>query len=338
MTIDFDKKTQIQTPTESYRLRYPEIIKLAEKQLEDQLWFHSEMKLELDRMQLVYDLNPEQRHAVLETLGIFLQYELIVGEEFWMGVVAKEFPVPEVVRAASIVAMTELAIHAPFYDKIKIVLGLDKDEDYVAYKTNPVLAERVSWLRNVLSSPDRLSATIVFGLTECVLLFGAFSPLKSFQSNGFNMIPVTVRGTNQSAVDEDLHSIIIAEIVNTRYAELGASLKDDKKRLKTLLEATKHAIEHEDALIDNAIPGEALNGVPKDHFKQYVRHRANIYHNRLGLPDVYEIGECSITDWFENNTVAYKVVDFFTPGVGQEYQTAWDRKRLSSAWKKEKEE
>lgn len=334
MTIDFDKKTQIQTPTESYRLRYPRIVELAEKQLEDQLWFHSEMKLELDRMQLVYDLSEEQKHAVLETLGIFLQYELIVGEEFWMGVVAKEFPVPEVVRAASIVAMTELAIHAPFYDKIKVVLGLDKDEDYVAYKTNPVLAERISWLRNVLAGPDRVTSTLVFGLTECVLLFGAFSPLKSFQSNGFNMIPVTVRGTNQSAVDEDLHSIIVAEIINTHYGELGGSLRDDKKRYKTLLEATKHAIEHEDALIENAIPGEALNGVPKDHFKQYVRHRANIYHNRLGLPDVYEIGECSIIDWFENNTVAYKLVDFFTPGVGQEYQTAWSRDRLASAWRR----
>jgi ribonucleotide reductase beta subunit family protein with ferritin-like domain len=330
---DFNKKTQIQTPTESYRMRYPKIVEYAEKQLEDQLWFHSEMKLELDRMQLVYELSPEQKHAVLETLGIFLQYELIVGEEFWMGVVAKEFPVPEVVRAASIVAMVELAIHSPFYDKMKVVLGLDKDEDYVAYKTNPVLAERVSWLRDVLTNDDRVTSTLIFGLTECVLLFSSFAILKSFQSNGCNMIPVTVRGTNQSAVDEDLHSIIIAEIINTRYAEIGEPLLHDKKRYKILLEATHHAITHEDALIENAIPGESLNGVPKEHFKQYVRHRANIYHNRLGLPDVYEIGECSITDWFESNTVAYKVIDFFTPGLGQEYQSGWNKQLLGSAWK-----
>ncbi len=332
--MDFDVKTQIQTPTESYRLRYPEIVRLGDVQLEDQLWFHSEMKLELDRMQLVYDLSPEQRHAVLETLGIFLQYELIVGEEFWMGVVAKEFPVPEVVRAASIVAMVELAIHSPFYDKIKTVLGLNKDEDYVAYKTKDVLASRVEWLRSVLSGDDRVLSTIVFGLTECVLLFSSFAILKSFQSNGRNMIPVTVRGTNQSAVDEDLHSQIVAEIINTRYAELGTTLKDDKKRYKLLVEATHKAVEHEDAIIENAIPGDSLNGVPKDHFKQYPRHRANIYHNRLGLPDVYEVGECSITDWFENNTVAYKVIDFFTPGIGQEYQSGWNKDLLAGAWKK----
>lgn len=224
------------------------------------------------------------------------------------------------------------------YDKIKTVLGLNKDEDYVAYKAKDVLASRVEWLHNVLAGDDRVLSTIVFGLTECVLLFSSFAILKSFQSNGRNMIPVTVRGTNQSAVDEDLHSKIVAEIINTRYAELGKTLKDDKKRYNLLVEATQTAVAHEDAIVENAIPGDSLNGVPKDHFKQYVRHRANIYHNRLGLPDVYEVGECSITDWFEDNTVAYKVIDFFTPGIGQEYQSGWNKELLSSAWKKGKED
>lgn len=330
-----ETKTQIQTPTESYRVCYPEIIKLADSQLQDKLWFHSEMKVELDKLQLKYELTPEQQHAVLYVLRMFLQYELIVGEEFWIGRVMKAFPRPEVVRAASVVAMIELAVHAPFYDKINVVLGLDSDEDYVAYKQDPELVKRREWLAEALQDEDDISAMLVFGLTETELLFSSFSILKSFQSNGYNKIPVVVRGTNQSAIDEDHHGLIAAEIINTYYAELGTKLIDDLPRYKKLIEAIHVATEHEDRVIDNAIPSDSLNGVPKSHFKQYIRHRANIYLERLGCPALYEIGECSITDWFEKNTVAYKQIDFFTPGLGSEYSSAWDTEALVSAWNKE---
>lgn len=329
-----NQKTQIQTPTESYRLCYPEIVRLADQQLEDKLWFHSEMKVELDRLQLKFELTSEQKHAVLYVLRMFLQYELIVGEEFWIGRVMKAFPRPEIARAASIVAMVELAVHAPFYDKINVVLGLDKDEDYVAYKEDEELVERRRWLAEALSDEDDISAVLAFGLTETQLLFSSFSILKSFQSNGYNKIPVVVRGTNQSAIDEDHHGLIAAEIINTYYEELGVSLYEDKPRYNKLIDAICVATDHEDRVIDNAIPGDSLNGVLKSHYKQYIRHRANIYLNRLGCPNYFEIGECSIVDWFEKNTVAYKQIDFFTPGLGSEYSSAWDAQALVSAWKK----
>ena len=325
MPIDFNAITRIRQETESYVRYYPKIVEIANVQLEKQLWFSSEMKMELDKIQLKFELTPAQRHAVLTVLKLFLQYELIVGEEFWMGTIAKVFPRPEVKLAASVIAMTELAVHAEFYDQINIQLGLDSDEYYSEYKQNPVLKERMDWLDEVLSGEDKILASIVFSMTETAILFSAFSILKSFQSNGYNLLPVTVRGTNQSAVDEDLHGELSAEIINTYYRELGSSLVEDTERYTRVLEAVQYAYEHECLVIDEAIPDDTFNGVPKQHYKEHVKLRLNVFLNRLGCPDYFVVGDCSMTDWFAKGTEAYKSIDFFTPGVGMEYTLAWSK-------------
>ena len=170
-------------------------------------------------------------------------------------------------------------------------------------------------------------------MIETAILFSSFAILKSFQSNGYNLIPVIARGTNQSAIDEDLHGMISAEIINTYYNELGATLLNDQKRYPQILEAVAYAYEHEERIIDIAIPGDSLNGVPKQEYKEFVKKRLNVYLNRLGLPDFFDVGECSITDWFELNTYAYKVVDFFTPGMGMEYESSWEESGFVRGWK-----
>jgi len=332
VTIDFDKKTQIQTPTLSYTRHYPKLVEMANKQLEEQLWFSSEMTVELDKMQLLYELSPDQLHAVKTVLQLFLRYELIVGEEFWNSLVIKEFPRPEVKLAASVVGMTELAIHSEFYNQINVQLDLDKDEDYLAYTNDPELKARVDWLDEVLSGEDKLLATIIFGMTETALLFSSFAILKSFQSNGYNLIPVIARGTNQSAIDEDLHGQIAAEIINTRYAELGSELRFDTERVKKIYEAVDYAFEHECRIIDLAILKDTFNGQSKEDYKIFVQRRLNIFLERLGLDPAFPDLTSKIADWFEQNTYAYKVIDFFSAGLGMEYESGWNEKKFTSAW------
>lgn len=323
--FDFDQKTRIMTPTLSYARVYPKIVELANKQLESQFWTSSEMKVELDRMQLLYELSPEQLHAVKFTLRLFLKYERIVGEEFWLSLVAQLFPRPEVKLACSILGMAELAIHAEFYDQINKVLGLDSDEDYTAYVEDPILLERVEWLEGLTSdTEDPLGSMIVFGLTETALLFGNFSILKSHQCNGNNKIPVVVRGTNQSAIDEDLHGMVAAEIINTHYQELGRPLIEDVKRVEKLNKAALYVAEHEDRIIDLAIPSGQLNGQTVDDYKAYVRIRINEYFTRIQLPEPFPGITSKIQGWFETGTYAYKMIDFFSAGMGMEYETAWE--------------
>lgn len=326
--------TKIQTPTDSYERHYPKLVELANKQLEEQLWFSSEMIVELDRMQLLYELTPEQLHAVKTVLTFFVRYELNVGD-MWKRI-AEIFPRPEVKLAASVVEMVERAVHAEFYDQPNKQLGLDNDEHYLAFTKDPELKERADWLSGLLNNKeDEILGVIIFSMTETALLFSSFAIFKSFQSNGYNLIPVIARGTNQSAIDEDLHGIISAEIINTYYEELGTSLFEDKKRYEQVVKAVHYAYEHECRIIDIAIPGEKFNGIDKQEYKEFVKYRLNIYLERLGLPHEFQVGTCSITDWFELNTYAYKVIDFFSAGMGMEYESSWDETGFIRGWKED---
>lgn len=324
---------RITQKTDSYVRQYPNIVKLANKQLEEQFWTSSEMKVELDRMQLLYTLTPEQLHAVKTVLHLFLRYELMVGD-FWSKTVAETFPRPEVRLAAAVVDMVEKAIHAEFYDQLNLVLGLDSDEYYLSYTKDKELNERVEWLGSVLNQEDKILAVIIFSMTETALLFSSFAILKSFQSNGLNLLPVIVRGTNQSALDEDGHGQISAEIVNTYYSELGITLKEDTKRYEKVVEAVHYAYLHESRIIDMAFLNDTLNGVSKQEMKEFVKYRLNIYLERLGLPKEFEIGNCPIIEWFEKNTYAYKMIDFFSAGVGMEYESSWNDDGFKAAWLK----
>lgn len=327
--------TKIQTPTDSYTRHYPRIVELANIQLEEQLWFSSEMKVELDRMQLLYELSPEQLHAVKTVLTFFVRYELSVGD-MWKRI-AEIFPRPEVKLAASVVECVERAVHAEFYDQPNKQLGLDNDEHYMAFTKDPILAERANWLGKMLNDKeDEILGVIIFSMTETALLFSSFAILKSFQSNGYNLIPVLVRGTNQSAIDEDLHGVISAEIINTHYQELGTKLVDDVSRYPKIVEAVHYAYEHECRIIDIAIPGEKFNGIDKQEYKEFVKYRLNVYLERLGLPHQFEVGVCGIIDWFELNTYAYKVIDFFSTGLGMEYESSWSEQAFIKGYKEDK--
>lgn len=324
LPFDWDAKTRIMTKTESYATVYPQFFAFADQQFDSQFWTNTEMKVELDKLQLLFELTPAQLHAVKFVLQLFLKYELIVGEEFWGGLFIKLFPRPEVKAMAAAFAAFELQVHARFYNQINVQLGLDKDEDYIAYTKDPELASRIEWLEGVLSGEDKLLSCIVFSMTETALLFASFAILKSFQSNGYNLLPVIVRGTNQSAIDEDLHGLAAAEVINQHYAELGRPLREDTNRVAKIYEAIDYAYAHECRIIDLAIIEDHLNGVSKQDYKDNVKERLNLFARRIKLDEPFPGAVSSITDWFEKGTESYKMVDFFTPGMGMEYESGWD--------------
>lgn len=333
LPFDFNAKTRIMTHTDSYATVYPKFFEFADQQFDSQFWTNTEMKVELDRMQLLYELTPAQLHAVKFVLQLFLKYELIVGEEFWNGLFIKVFPRPEAKAMAAAFAAFELQVHARFYNQLNVQLGLDKDEDYRAYAANPELAARVEWLENVLSGKDKLLSTIVFSLTETALLFASFAILKSFQSNGYNKIPVVVRGTNQSAIDEDLHGFAAAWAINQHYHELGRPLREDTARVEQIYAAIQYAYEHECLIIDLAFLEDTLNGMTKEDFKNYIKVRLNVFAERLGLDLPFYGAESPITAWFELGTDSYKMVDFFTPGMGMEYESGWNEQGFIDGWR-----
>jgi ribonucleotide reductase beta subunit family protein with ferritin-like domain len=149
--------------------------------------------------------------------------------------------------------------------------------------------------------------------------------------NGKNKIPVIVRGTNQSALDEGLHSKAGSSVINRYYKEINSSLKNDITRYNKVIEAVNYLYEHECLITDKIFEKGDINGITKEQLKVYIKYRMNICLKQLDLEEYFDLSneENPIKDFFEKNTVGYKHTDFFTPGVGNEYEVGWDREGFS---------
>lgn len=331
------QKPRIMTPTDSYVVLYPEFIKLADTQFEDCRWTANEIAVEKDKQDMLVNANPALQHAITTGLKLFTRYEMFAGTEYWMGRVMKAFPRPEVQRMASVFGAFELQVHAPFYNKLNEVLGLDTDEFYTSYVNDPVLDSRVKFLDKAVDSKDDLLSLAVFSMMEGAVLFSNFALFKSCQSKGNNMIGNVVRGIDQSVVDEGLHQTGGAMIFRQAIAEWKELLSPEafKKMWRTLCNkirrSAKKLAEHEFRISAMLMEkGDIGTGITLEGLIQFVMSRINICLNDLGVPVLFskkQIGANPIAEWFYGGVQKFQMNDFFV-GKGREYTTTWDEQRF----------
>lgn len=325
-------KPRMQTPTESYVTYYPQFVELADTQLEKCLWFASEIDVEKDRQDLMINMTAAEKHAVSVALKLFVKYELFVGSEHWNGRIRKMFPIPEIQRMASVFGMVEEAVHAPFYDKLNQVLGNNVDEFYTSYAEDPVLAQRMAHLGALVDSDDDLVSLAVFSLIEGAVLFSSFALFKSFQSNGKNLIGNTVRGINQSIIDEGLHQTAGAVLFKTLLSELDLSKEQLADLHSKIIEAALVLGGHEEDIIDMFTEKGEI-GISAYQFKEFVHSRLNICLSDLDISPAYVINDDSVAKWFYDGVQKFQSIDFFTSGIGREYTRGWSAEKF--VWKKE---
>lgn len=329
-------KRLITNEYDGYVEQYPELRVLSNRQLEEQLWFASEVRVEEeDRLEMLYKLNEQQQRVVKSVIPMFRKYEDDVAT-FWTDIYAKYFLAPECQEGALVIGMVERAIHEVFYDKINKVYGLDNDESYLSYLTDPVFKERAKWLGETLRNEDKHLVCLVFGLVEGVSLFSMFALLRSFQANGYNLIATTVKGTKQSAIDELLHSEYLATSFKYLYGELGKNLEeDDPYYFNLLLEQTHNVVENEKYILTQLI-GESgvFNGVKIEEYFLMVEKLADLYFERLGCKTLpFNVGESELYSWFITSSVSYQEPDFFSKGQGKEYESHWTADSFEGVWK-----
>lgn len=320
--ISVDNSRKITDDYDGYEFKYPEILELSRRQLEDNLWFSSEYKVELDKLELNFDLTESQKHYVLKTLPLFIRYEMYVGN-FWIDRYAKFFKAPECQELASVINMVEIAIHSRFYRQLSEVLGLENDDHFLDFKNHEELIERDKWLSKFLKSDDDIEAMLAFAIVEGVLLFQNFLGLRSFQMRGNNKIPVIVKGTIQSSIDEDGHSEALTTSLNIFFRENGIVFKDSRY-YKIFISMLEHCFGRECLIIDGAMLEDSLNGVTKRDMQDYVKSRIDLLLSRLGCDPLYGV-KSEIADEFDNSVSTYKLTDFFTSGVGSEYSSGWSK-------------
>lgn len=325
------KVADIQIPTESYVVKYPEFNELCDTQIEKCFWTHSEIKVEKDLQDLLVNLSESEKHGLLTVLKLFVKYELFVGNEYWLGRVLKKFPIPEIQRMAACFGHIELNVHAPFYNKINEVLGLSNDSFYSEYVNDPILKDRMDFIEEIIRSKDDILSIAAFTFIEGAVLYSSFAYLKHFQNNGKNLMMNVVRGVNQSAIDENLHAIGGAMIYRTGLAQQERS-EEELTILHNWIDwIAEKVYEHESRIISKIFEKGDIQGITAHQMEEFVKSRINICLENLERPKKYEVKYNPIGEWFYDALNKYQFNDFFT-ATGREYVKDWDEDSFGLCW------
>ena len=193
----------MQPPTDgAYIFEYPEMLKHEKLQMES-FWLPSEPKIENEVHEILTGLEESEYHGTITVLKLFTEYERRVGGDYWSGRFKRMFPRPEFERVAIVNAMTEINIHAPFYNQINELLRLDTIEFYNSYKNVKSMADRMEFIGKLITSKNDMLSLAAFTMVEGAVLYSNFAYLKHFQAKGKNKLKRIVSGIDFSVRDEN---------------------------------------------------------------------------------------------------------------------------------------
>lgn len=324
-------QAQIRTPKTAYTVDYPTAIKAAQQQFST-LWAGEEVGVEKDAPDFRTKLLEPEKQAFLGTLKLFTQYELEIGAEFWGGKFSRMFPRPDIKRAANAFAFAELNSHAPFYDAINKALNVATNEFYLAWKESPVMVERMEFIESYLSEKDPYKVLAAFSFMEGAVLYSSFGFLKSFNTQGYNMMSHVSAGVDASAKEEHFHFKFTAWTFRQLLLEERAlNLVDDTtwKDIKaTVYEIAKAVYDHENAIIEELYSLEGLRTITKEKLLHFVRNRIDTVLADLHCEPLFGDGEGEVAGWFYEALSSYKHSDFFA-NTQVQYVRDWNRAALA---------
>jgi ribonucleotide reductase beta subunit family protein with ferritin-like domain len=313
-----------------------EPVEFADQQLKV-FWLPDEIKVEKDVQDVLVNFTPAEKHAVITTLKLFSIYETHAGSEYWGGRFKSIFDGAEFHRMGSVFSMFELAVHAPFYNKINQLLHIDTPEFYTSYLNDPVLKQRVEHIGEIIAHPDDLISLAAFSMVEGVILYSSFAFLKHYQSQGKNKLMNIVRGINFSVRDENMHSVGGAWCFKYRLEQIKSTMSDVEFEEytasieKQVREVAQKLYEHECQIIHKLFEQGEIKGITAHQLENFVQSRVNECLKQLGFSKQYDVKYDPISSWFYKGINDYQFNDFFS-GQGREYNRNWDE--LGFVWKK----
>lgn len=317
-----------------------EPVEFADQQLKV-FWLPDEIKVEKDIQDVLVNFTPAEKHAVITTLKLFSIYETHAGSEYWGGRFKNMFNGAEFHRMASVFSMFELAVHAPFYNKINQLLHIDTPEFYTSYLNDPVLNQRVEHIGEIIDHPDDLISLAAFSMVEGVILYSSFAFLKHYQSQGKNKLMNIVRGINFSVRDENMHSTGGAWAFKYKLDQAKQTMSSDSFEIYTaaidyqVRSVARKLYEHECQIIAKLFEQGEIKGITAHQLENFVQSRVNECLKQLGFAKEYDVKYNPVSEWFYKGINNYQFNDFFS-GQGREYNRNWDQSGF--VWKKETNE
>jgi ribonucleotide reductase beta subunit family protein with ferritin-like domain len=230
----------------------------------------------------------------------------------------------------------ELNVHAPFYNKINEVLGLDTDEFYNSYLDDEVLKNRMEWIGKRTTKfdtvYDKLKSVGIFSMIEGAILYSNFAFLKHFNSVGKNKLVSVNDGINFSVNDETIHSRAGAWLYRTLLGEAIAageiSREEVERLIRELIETTAVILEHEKIIIGKIFEKGEIRGTSAKQLTHFVESRLDICLKQLGISAQYSPKYNPIASWFYKDLESSTLHDFFR-SQGSDYNRNWVEKRFT---------
>jgi len=272
-------------------------------------WSADEVSFAKDISDWNEELTESERQVVGQILKSFTQTETVVNE-YWGQKVARWFPIAEIQMMASAFSMFE-SIHMEAYSRLNDELGLDDYSAFLEDETAVAKLDRLKAVKGNSKSDIARSLAIFSAFTEGVQLYSSFSILIGLSR--FNMLKSMKNIIEWSVRDESLHSQAGCWLFREFIAENPEIWTDELK--KDIYEAARIAVELEDNFIDKAFSHGSLRGLDPRDLKNFIRHRANMKLQELGLNTNWRnIDQESLKrmDWFDELVAGTEFSDFFS--------------------------
>ena len=290
---------------------YPQLIEYQHA-IQHSYWLHTEFNYTSDIHDFHSGISDAERNAIKNAMLAIAQVEVAV-KNFW-GDLHNRMPKPEVGAVGATFAANEV-IHHDAYSHLLEILGLNSEFERIS--DIPELYQRVEYLTNSVrltkseSDRDFTLSLILFSLfIEHVSLFSQFLIIMAFNKhrNIFKGVSNVIEATSK---EEQIHGLFGIELVNIIREEKPEWFDEDMER--AVIEACKEAYRSEEIVIDWIYEKGDLDFLPKATVKEFVKSRLNNSLESIGYKRLFDVDEALVedTDWFDDEIVATKHVDFF---------------------------
>lgn len=290
---------------------YPELYEYVDA-IRHSYWVHTEFNFTGDVQNFHVNVNDVERSAIKNTMLAIAQIEVAV-KNFW-GDIYKKMPKAEIGAVGATFAESEIR-HTDAYSNLLEILGLNNE--FTKIKDIPVIQGRMNYLEKVSElaktqeNRQYAHAVMLFSLfVEHVSLFSQFLIMMSFNKhkNLFKGISNAVEATSK---EENLHGMFGIDLINIIQKEHPEWF--DAEMTNSISTACAEAYESESAVIDWIFEAGELDFLPAVNVKEFVKNRFNNSLAAIGLPRIFDVNQVVLeeTDWFDNEVIATKHVDFF---------------------------
>jgi len=311
------------------QLEYPALIEFAQG-IRKTYWIHDEIDFSRDLHEFKTALNDTEKHIIGTILKTFAQTEIHVADEFWSKMY-NYMPKPEVALVCACFTDNEFR-HAEAYDKLNDLLDLN---DYASFLEDDVASARLDNLMKIgkehggdPSVRDIARTLAVFGgFTENVNLFSQFAILRSFSSNGRNLLINIADVIDWSQQDEKTHAACAIYLFNTLIEE-NPEIWDDEFKAD-IYSAAKVTFDIEINLINQIFEQGELPNLSKEVLINFMKARINQSLVSMKLKGIYNVDQELLKEisWFEDNFSALSHKDFFAkrPTEYTKHQVVYNR-------------